>query len=120
MTYLDKRAADLRSGLFAPLARKQEADLNLAVTWSVAVDADVAAALIRVAEQGRADAGTCMVGGCDLLAMATHGRSGLPRWMIGSITERILGATKLPLLIVHPPQGQPASAASELVEVQIA
>ena len=112
MTYLDKRAGDLRSEL--------EADLNLAVTWSVAVDADVAGALIRVAEQGRVDAGTCMVGGCDLLTMATHGRSGLPRWMIGSITERILGATKLPLLIVHPPQGQPTSATSGLMEVKTA
>jgi nucleotide-binding universal stress UspA family protein len=98
MNYLSKLADDLRNRL--------EAELNLAITWSVAVDADVAETLIRVAEQGRVDAGTCMSGGCDILAIATHGRSGLQRWVIGSVTERVLGATKLPLLIVRPLQEQ--------------
>jgi nucleotide-binding universal stress UspA family protein len=105
MSYVSKLADDLQNRL--------EADLNLAITWSVAVDADVAEALIRVAEQGRVDAGTCVVGGCDLLAMATHGRHGLQRWMLGSVTERVLGATKLPLLIVRPLQEQRTSATSK-------
>jgi nucleotide-binding universal stress UspA family protein len=34
--------------------------------------------------------------------MATHGYSGLQRWAVGSITERVLHATRLPLLIVRP------------------
>jgi nucleotide-binding universal stress UspA family protein len=105
MSYVRKRADDLQNRL--------EADLNLAVTWSVAVDADVAEALIRVAEEGRVDAGACVVGGCDLLALATHGRHGLQRWMLGSVTERVLGATKLPLLIVRPLQEQRTSATSQ-------
>jgi nucleotide-binding universal stress UspA family protein len=105
MSYVRKRADDLQNRL--------EADLNLAITWSVAVDADVAEALIRVAEEGRVDAGACVVGGCDLLALATHGRHGLQRWMLGSVTERVLGATKLPLLIVRPLQEQRASATSK-------
>jgi nucleotide-binding universal stress UspA family protein len=112
MNYLSKLAGDLGTRL--------EAELNLAVTWSVAVDADVAKALIRVAEQGGVDAGTCMIGGCDLLALATHGRSGLPRWMIGSVTERVLGATKLPLLIVRPLQEQHILARSEPMEAKTA
>ncbi|MDQ2903366.1 MAG: universal stress protein, partial [Chloroflexota bacterium] len=39
---------------------------------------------------------------CDVIALAIHGRSGLERWVRGSVTERLLGATKLPLLIVRP------------------
>lgn len=38
----------------------------------------------------------------DLLALTTHGRSGLQRWMLGSVTERVLAGSTLPLLIVHP------------------
>ena len=44
---------------------------------------------------------------CDFLAMATHGRTGFQRLRLGSVTEQVLGATDLPLLIVRPPQ--PAS-----------
>ena len=40
----------------------------------------------------------------DLLAMATHGRTGLHLLRLGSVTEHILGATDIPLLAVRPPQ----------------
>ena len=46
--------------------------------------------------------GTSSLGSCDLIVLATHGRRGLQRWVMDSVTERVLGATKLPLLIVHP------------------
>jgi nucleotide-binding universal stress UspA family protein len=42
--------------------------------------------------------------GYDLIAMTTHGRGGLARWIMGSITERVLNTTRLPMLIVHPHQ----------------
>lgn len=74
---------------------------GLKVTWSVTVNEDVADTLIRMAELGE-ETGTYKVQGCDLIAMATHGRGGLQRWMLGSITERVLDGTKLPLLIVRP------------------
>jgi hypothetical protein len=35
--------------------------------------------------------------------MATHGHRGIERWALGSITERVLNATRLPLLIVRQP-----------------
>jgi len=89
----------LREGLIAPAV----ADLKLPITWSVAVDTDVASALIRVAENGEDAEGAGVFGGCDLIAMATHGYGGIQRWAMGSITERVLSATKLPLLIVRPP-----------------
>jgi nucleotide-binding universal stress UspA family protein len=79
------------------------ADLNLPVSWSVAVDADIASALIRVAETGDEAQEAGVSGGCDLITMTTHGYGGLQRWAMGSITARVLRATKLPLLIVRPP-----------------
>ncbi|HZD40315.1 MAG TPA: universal stress protein [Terriglobales bacterium] len=36
-----------------------------------------------------------------LIAMATHGRSGLTRWMLGSIAEKVLRAANNPLLLVR-------------------
>lgn len=36
-----------------------------------------------------------------LLAMTTHGRSGVRRWTLGSVAERVLHATDLPVLLVR-------------------
>jgi nucleotide-binding universal stress UspA family protein len=73
----------------APLAR-----LPLDVTWSVAFDADVAAAIL--------DQRASVDHAYDIIAMASHGRSGWQLWMMGSVTERVLQTSDLPLLIVRP------------------
>ena len=39
--------------------------------------------------------------GADLIVMGTHGRSGFNRWMLGSVTERILRESRVPLLTVR-------------------
>lgn len=39
----------------------------------------------------------------DMIAMATHGRTGLARWIYGSTTEKIIHSTTCSLLIVRPP-----------------
>jgi nucleotide-binding universal stress UspA family protein len=36
-----------------------------------------------------------------LIAMATHGRSGINRWLLGSVTEKVMRATTGPLLVVR-------------------
>ncbi len=97
--YLSAMVEHLHEGLTVPAV----ADLNLTITWSVAVDTDVARAIIRLAENGEDTEGAGIFGGCDMIAMATHGYSGLQRWAMGSITQRVLSATKLPLLVVRPP-----------------
>ena len=38
--------------------------------------------------------------------MASHGRGGLQRWLLGGVAERVLHATKLPLMVVHPAHGK--------------
>jgi nucleotide-binding universal stress UspA family protein len=97
--YLSSTVEHMREGLVAPAVVK----LKLLVTWSVAVDTDVAAGIVRVAENGEDAEGAGAFGRCDVIAMATHGRGGVQRWAMGSITERVLHTTKLPLLIVRPP-----------------
>jgi len=97
--YLSATVEQMRAGLVAPVA----ANLKLPVTWSVVIDADVAEGIVRVAENGEDAEGAGVFGRCDVIAMATHGRGGIQRWAMGSITERVLHATRLPLLIVRPP-----------------
>jgi nucleotide-binding universal stress UspA family protein len=40
--------------------------------------------------------------GFGLIAMATHGRSGITRWVYGSVADKVLHASDLPLLLVKP------------------
>ena len=36
----------------------------------------------------------------DLIVMASHGRSGMSRWMLGSVTEKIVRSSAVPVLVV--------------------
>ena len=78
-------------------AEGELAQYHLAVTTRVAIDPDVAEAIVQTAEQAEGTGGF----GSGVIVMATHGRGGLERWVLGSIAERVLHSTKLPLLIVH-------------------
>ena len=40
--------------------------------------------------------------GVDLIAMSTHGRSGLGRWVYGSTADKLLHSTSIPLLLMRP------------------
>jgi len=37
----------------------------------------------------------------DLILMATHGRSGIRRWALGSVTDKVVRASKVPVLLVR-------------------
>ena len=39
----------------------------------------------------------------DLILIATHGRSGVSRWVRGSVADRILRASRVPVLIIRAP-----------------
>lgn len=39
----------------------------------------------------------------DLIIMATHGRSGVSRWVLGSVAEKILHSCCVPILLVRAP-----------------
>lgn len=105
-TYLQSVVGHLREGLAA--------ELYVAVTWSVALDRDAATGIIRVAENGEDAQGAGVFGGCNVIALSTHGRGGLQRWAMGSVAERVLSGTRLPVLIVQPQQVE-----SEISEANI-
>jgi nucleotide-binding universal stress UspA family protein len=95
--YLDATVDRLRNGPLAPLL----AGL-LSLNSSVALEADVASAIMQAAEHDTEAARSGMAEQCTIVALATHGLSGTGRWVMGSITARILKASRLPLLIVRP------------------
>jgi len=37
----------------------------------------------------------------DLILMATHGRSGISRWVMGSVADRVLRSSRIPVLLVR-------------------
>jgi nucleotide-binding universal stress UspA family protein len=45
--------------------------------------------------------------GADLLLIATHGRSGLSRWVMGSTAQRVVEISCVPVLMVRPPTCRP-------------
>ncbi len=109
VTQLNEEAVErAKAYLMSVKEHLQEAltDRRLTISWSVALDSDAADAIIVTAEQREQQKGAEGSGGCDLIAMSTHGRGGLERWLIGSVTERVLNTTKLPLLVVRPEQGK--------------
>ena len=48
----------------------------------------------------------------DLIAMSTHGRSGLRRMVVGSVTTAILPRAETPVLVVHPDEDEHIPAVS--------
>jgi nucleotide-binding universal stress UspA family protein len=58
--------------------------------------ADAAAEIVDYAE----------VNDVDLIAMSTHGRTGVGRWVFGSVASRVLRGTTKPILLVRPPEAR--------------
>ncbi len=44
--------------------------------------------------------------GADLIALSTHGRSGLDRWVMGSVAEGVVRRSALPCLVIRPPEAE--------------
>jgi nucleotide-binding universal stress UspA family protein len=61
------------------------------VTGKVKTGLQVAAEIIDFAKEN----------GVDLIIMCTHGRSGITRWVLGSVAHKVLTRAETPLLLVH-------------------
>ncbi len=87
-TELEKDAAEYLEGVSNRLTSK-----GLTVEWKVLKGAPAFA----IHELARATSH-------DILALATHGRSGLRRWILGSVTESVVRGSGDPVLVI-PPDG---------------
>ena len=65
-----------------------------------------------IIETAAADKGT-------LIAMATHGRSGINRWLLGSVAEKVLRGTANPLLLVRATEEEKAEATLKSIVVPL-
>jgi nucleotide-binding universal stress UspA family protein len=85
--YLDEQAQALRAA-------------GLDVTFEVASGTPAARIVAIAAQEPQA-----------LIAMATHGYSGLRHWRLGSVADTLVHVTRKPILLVHaraePPPGTP-------------
>lgn len=80
-------------------ARCREAVSRMAGDVQRAIDRPVERAVVR-GRPGAALREYVEEAGVDLVVMGAHGRSGVSRWMLGSVTERLLRTTDVPLLVV--------------------
>ena len=79
---------DARTYLEYIASRLQRNGLEVSIATEIGA---VAASIIQYAEDT----------GVDLIAMCTHGRTGLRRWTLGSVADRVLRAGRVPLLLVR-------------------
>ena len=86
----EKRTRETAGKLLESVRRQAAAAGVKATTAWVASDF-AADAIVKAAKKHK----------CDLIAMASHGRSGLSKLLLGSETQKVLAATKVPVLVLH-------------------
>jgi nucleotide-binding universal stress UspA family protein len=47
--------------------------------------------------------------GCDIIVMASHGRSGPSRWAFGSVADKVLRSSGIPVLLIRAPGCMPSA-----------
>lgn len=52
----------------------------------------VAETILKVASQS----------GADVIVLSTHGRSGVKRWLLGSVADRVVTHSEVPVMVVRP------------------
>jgi len=83
--------------------QKETADKLLADAKAAATAKGVTAETVQVPDTYPAEAiiETAKAKGCDLIVMASHGRRGLGRLILGSQTAEVLHASTVPVLVVR-------------------
>ena len=57
--------------------------------------------------------------GADLIVMTTHGRGGIRRAWLGSITDQLIRMSEVPILVVRPSDAKPAESSVRLTEILV-
>ncbi len=87
-SYLDKTIEGIKSGIQKYRKGQETGEIKV---QAVNVVGDPAEVIVDYADKND----------IRLIIMATHGRSGLTRWMLGSVAERVVRATHKPVLLVR-------------------
>lgn len=82
-----REAQDYLDAARAHVTAAGAADVEVSAWYGPAVEAIVEAARYREA---------------DLIVMSSHGRSGVARLIMGSVAERVLRSTRVPVLVIRP------------------
>jgi nucleotide-binding universal stress UspA family protein len=85
---LDTAEKDAQAYLSAVAGRLEDQGLDVTTATSIG---SVATCILEYAEANHVD----------LIAMCTHGRTGLARWALGSVADRVLRAGDIPILLVR-------------------
>jgi nucleotide-binding universal stress UspA family protein len=88
---MEKRKEEVQAYL-ETLAQRLRSE-SVAVDTRVLVNHNVVATILRESETM----------GCDLIAMSTHGRGGLPRLILGSVADKIVRSARMPVLVYPAP-----------------
>ncbi len=91
--YTEKELEPIKNGAKQYLDKAAEGLKNKGVTVSTKVSTgDAAEEIIKAAQEIKAG----------LIAMSTHGRSGITRWALGSVTDKVLRhGGKVPMLTIR-------------------
>lgn len=107
--------AELRERLRADAQRHMEAAAEPARSAGAAVETVVKEGdpATAIAQEADKDAQT-------LIAMSTHGRSGVGRWLLGSVTDKVVRHGQHATLVVRAREGDVTSASPRLTRVVLA
>lgn len=104
----DEIASEVGRGIANPMQRIEEiatkfAAKVLAAAKTAAQGAGVKCETIQVRDRAPAEAiiATANEKGCNLIVMASHGRRGLNRLVLGSQTSEVLAYSKVPVLVLR-------------------
>ena len=96
VSYTEEELKIIRERVMDYLTKSGESLKSKGVTVKTIVSTGNAAdEILRAADQTKAD----------LIAMSTHGRSGLRRLAFGSSTDKVLRGSHIPVLMVRAPEG---------------
>lgn len=110
-----QRAKQEQQALIQRLEQTKPSTVHCTFTSTVITSPNIAGTILKQAQPSAYNGGGADY---DLIVLATHGRTGLKRVLLRSITEEIFGATTLPLLIVRPIPTQFAEKQPEKEQVK--
>lgn len=73
-------------------AKMQELKKDNIKVSVVTQDGAVPDTILAVAEETHAD----------MIAMSTHGRTGVKRWLMGSVADKVIHHAHIPVMLIHP------------------